>query len=73
MIAEGFKLMLIGMGTVYIFLVLLMILIMISAKIFKRKVSAQKIPVIKEKGLQDLIPVISAAIAAYKSRRKHQL
>ncbi|MFQ5786438.1 MAG: hypothetical protein ACE5H1_00500 [Thermodesulfobacteriota bacterium] len=70
-IIEGLKLMLIGMGIVYIYLVLLMILIIVSAKMFKHRVDLQKISGVRDKGLQEVIPVISAAIAVYKSRRKH--
>ncbi len=62
--------MLIGMGTVYIFLVLLMILIIISAKIFKKRVKVNGLAGVADKGFQDVIPVISAAISAYKSKKR---
>lgn len=70
LVFEGLKLTIIGMTIVYIFLVLLMVLIMISAKIFKQKVEFQKIPIEEGKGLHPPIPVISAAIAAYRARKK---
>ncbi len=70
LVYEGVKLTIIGMTIVYIFLVLLIVLIMISAKIFKQKVEFQKVPVEEGRRTPIPIPVISAAIAAYRSRRK---
>ncbi len=70
LVYEGLKLTIIGMTIVYVFLVLLMVLILISAKIFKQKVGFQKAPVEEDRRMPIPIPVISAAIAAYRSRRK---
>jgi Na+-transporting methylmalonyl-CoA/oxaloacetate decarboxylase gamma subunit len=70
LIYEGVKLTIIGMTIVYVFLILLMVLIMISAKIFKRRVELQKVPVAEGRRMHIPIPIISAAIAAYRSRRK---
>lgn len=70
-IIEGLKLMLIGMGIVYVYLVLLMFLIIVSAKMFEHRVDVKKMSGVRDKGLQGVIPVISAAIDVYKSRRKH--
>jgi Na+-transporting methylmalonyl-CoA/oxaloacetate decarboxylase gamma subunit len=70
LVFEGLKLTIIGMTIVYIFLVLLMVLIMISAKIFKQKVEFQKISIEQGKSINPPIPVISAAIAAYRARKK---
>jgi len=70
LVFEGLKLTIIGMTIVYIFLVLLMVLIMISAKILKQKVEFQKLPVEEGKSLHPPIPVIAAAIAAYRARKK---
>lgn len=70
MIVEGLKLMVIGMAIVYIFLVVLMLLVILSAKIFKGKAT----PVILKNRKtsiknDELTAVISAAIAAYRARK----
>ena len=70
LIYEGVKLTIIGMTIVYVFLILLMVLIMISAKIFKQRVEFQKVPVEEGRRTHIPIPIISAAIAAYRSKRK---
>ena len=70
LVYEGVKLTIIGMTIVYIFLILLMVLIMISARIFKQRVEFQKLPIEEGRRMHLPIPVISAAIAAYRSRRK---
>jgi Na+-transporting methylmalonyl-CoA/oxaloacetate decarboxylase gamma subunit len=70
LVFEGLKLTIIGMTIVYIFLILLMVLIMISAKIFKHKVEFQKVPIEGGKRIRLPIPIISAAIAAYRARKK---
>jgi sodium pump decarboxylase gamma subunit len=70
LVYEGVKLTIIGMTIVYVFLILLMVLIMISAKIFRQKVELQKAPVEEARRMHIPIPIISAAIAAYRSRRK---
>lgn len=71
MIVEGFKLMIIGMVIVYIFLITLMFLVMLTSKFFKGKPSAAT-PT-RTAGKSDgneLIAVISAAIAAYRSKKQ---
>jgi Na+-transporting methylmalonyl-CoA/oxaloacetate decarboxylase gamma subunit len=70
LVFEGLKLAIIGMTIVYVFLTLLMVLIMISAKIFRHKVEFQKVPIGEPKRTHLPIPVISAAIAAYRAKKK---
>lgn len=70
LVYEGLKLTIIGMTIVYVFLILLMVLIMISSRIFKHRVEFQKLPVEEGRRMHLPIPIISAAIAAYRSRRK---
>jgi Na+-transporting methylmalonyl-CoA/oxaloacetate decarboxylase gamma subunit len=70
LVYEGLKLTIIGMTIVYVFLILLMVLIMISARIFKHRVEFQRLQVEEGRRMHLPIPVISAAIAAYRSRRK---
>jgi Na+-transporting methylmalonyl-CoA/oxaloacetate decarboxylase gamma subunit len=70
LVYEGLKLTIIGMTIVYVFLILLMALIMVSAKIFKRRVGFQKAPVQEGRRMHLPIPIISAAIAAYRARKK---
>lgn len=70
LVYEGLKLTIIGMSIVYIFLILLMALIVISAKIFKKRVEFQKVPVQDRRRMHLPVPIISAAIAAYRARKK---
>ena len=69
MILEGAKLMVIGMIIVYIFLLVLMLSVMLSAKLFKdsdvRVSSDSGAP---QKSRRDVIPVIAAAVAAYRAK-----
>lgn len=73
MIIEGLKLMVIGMAIVYLFLVILMILIMFSAKVFKSGTLATT-PYQSSSKTSDseLIAVVSAAISAYRAKRKRK-
>lgn len=69
MILEGVKLMVIGMAIVYIFLLVLMVSVMLSAKLFKDSdVRAPSGPVASKKARRDVIPVIAAAVAAYRAK-----
>lgn len=69
MILEGVKLMVIGMSIVYVFLLVLMISVMLSAKLFKDSdVHAPSDPGASRKSRRDVIPVIAAAVAAYKAK-----
>ena len=71
MILEGLKLMLIGMGIVFFFLILLMVLMIISSAILKQEPVQQKSLALEgDKKFKDLIPIISAAVSAYKSKKK---
>jgi Na+-transporting methylmalonyl-CoA/oxaloacetate decarboxylase gamma subunit len=70
LVYEGLKLTIIGMTIVYVFLILLMALIMISARIFKQSVEFRKVPVEEGKRMHLPIPIISAVIAAYRARKK---
>ncbi len=69
MILEGVKLMVLGMAVVYIFLLVLMLSVMLSAKLFKdsdARVSSDTGASTKSR--RDVIPVIAAAVAAYKAK-----
>jgi len=70
-IFEGLKLMVVGMSIVYVFLVLLMVSIIISSKIFK--VSEQSPvsvgPDTRKDDSSELITVISSAITAYRAKK----
>lgn len=73
MIIEGLKLMVIGMAIVYLFLIILMLLIMFSAKVFKSGALATTPCQIPPKTSDNvLIAVVSAAISAYKVKRKRK-
>jgi len=69
MILEGVKLMVIGMAIVYAFLLVLMLSVMLSAKLFKdsdtRASSDSEAP---QKSRRDVIPIIAAAVAAYRAK-----
>lgn len=69
MITEGLKLMVIGMTIVYIFLITLMLLVILSARILKQKASSapDSQPSQAERQQDDIVAVISAAISRYKS------
>ena len=70
MIIEGLKLMVIGMIIVYIFLIVLMLFVMLSAKLFKGSGLVSAPPVIKEAtDNADIIAVVSAAISKFKSNK----
>ncbi len=70
-IFEGLKLMVVGMSIVYVFLILLMVSIIISSKIFKTAEQATA-PVgpDKEEDTNELITVISSAIAVYRAKKQ---
>lgn len=69
MILEGVKLMVIGMAIVYVFLLVLMLSVMLSAKLFKDSdTSAPPDPGASAKSRRDVIPVIAAAVAAYRAK-----
>ena len=74
MIVEGLKLMVIGMVTVYIFLIVLMFLVMLSARMFKNRfVTLPTTPISSFKPSQkDLAAVISAAIYTYKVKKQYK-
>ena len=70
MITEGLKLMVTGMVIVYIFLIVLMLLVILSSKIFKGTASGSTSKRLKKNlGNDEITVVISAAIAAYKARK----
>lgn len=70
MITEGLKLMVTGMVIVYIFLIVLMLLVILSSKIFKGTATGSASKKLKNNIKNDEITVvISAAIAAYKARK----
>ena len=70
MILEGVKLMVIGMAIVYAFLLVLMLSVMLSAKLFKD--SDARAPsdsgASRKPGRDVIIPVIAAAVAAYRAK-----
>ena len=72
MILEGLKLMLLGMVIVYIFLIVLMIFVFLSSRIFKGSaVPAPSTGVsTASKSADELVAVLSAAISSYRNRKK---
>ena len=72
MILEGLKLMVLGMVIVYIFLIVLMIFVFLSSKIFKNTtVTAPSTGVSPStKSADELVAVLSAAISSYRNRKK---
>ena len=70
MILDGVKLMVIGMAIVYVFLLVLMLSVMLSAKLFKdsdaRASSDSGAP--QQRSRRDVIPIIAAAVAAYRAK-----
>ena len=69
MILEGVKLMVIGMAIVYVFLLVLMLSVMLSAKLFKDSdVRAPSDSGPSTKSRRDVIPVIATAVAAYRAK-----
>lgn len=69
MVIEGLKLMVIGMTIVFLFLIVLMLLVILSARLFKQgAASVPKVTSAPAAGQEsDLIAVISAAISRYRS------
>ncbi len=69
MIIEGLKLMVIGMTIVYIFLIILMLLVILSARLLRnRSVSVSPDTTVETSGRDsDIVAVISAAISRYRS------
>ncbi len=70
MILEGAKLMVIGMAIVYVFLLVLMLSVMLSAKLFKD--SGTGVPLdagASKKSRRNVLPVIATAVAAYRAKR----
>lgn len=69
MVIEGLKLMVIGMTIVFLFLIVLMLLVILSARLFKQGGASvpktTSAPVADQES--DLIAVISAAISRYRS------
>ena len=72
MILEGLKLMVLGMAIVYIFLIVLMVFVFLSSRIFKG--SAVTAPSsgagTTSKSADELVAVLSAAISSYRNRKK---
>lgn len=61
--------MVIGMAIVYVFLLVLMLSVMLSAKLFKDSdVRAPSDTGASTKSRKDVIPVIAAAVAAYRAK-----
>ncbi|MCY3986949.1 MAG: OadG family protein [Candidatus Dadabacteria bacterium] len=70
MIIEGVKLMVIGMAIVYVFLIVLMFSVMLSARLFKDSgAGASAGPVTPVKSRRNVTPVIAAAVKAYRTKR----
>ena len=71
MIIEGLKLMVLGMAVVYLFLIILMLLTVLSSKLFKgHSVVSQSPNLPSTKPGDDIIAVISAAIASFRNKKK---
>lgn len=63
--------MIIGMIIVYIFLLVLMFLVMISAKVFKSSGPTAKSAYVNDISDADIVAVISAAISKFRSGKKN--
>ena len=70
MILEGVKLMIIGMVIVYVFLLVLMLSVNLSAMLFKdgdvRSSDGSAKP---GKARKNIVPIIAAAVLAYRAKR----
>ena len=61
--------MVIGMAIVYVFLLVLMLSVMLSAKLFKDSdARASSDSGASQKSRKDIIPIIAAAVAAYRAK-----
>ena len=61
--------MVIGMAIVYVFLLVLMLSVMLSAKLFKDSdVRASSDSEAPKRSRRDVIPIIAAAVAAYRAK-----
>ncbi|MGH7884971.1 MAG: OadG family protein [Thermodesulfobacteriota bacterium] len=70
MISAGFKLMVIGMAIVYLFLTILMLLINLFSKVFKDRALIVTPKIIKKTvDREELVAVVSAAIEAYRGKK----
>ena len=73
LVAEGLKFMVLGMGTVFLFLILMVIVLNIQAKIinkyFPEKLELKKTPSKKRQSTSDdeVVAVITAAIMKFRS------
>lgn len=70
MIVEGLKLMIIGMIIVYVFLITLMLLVILTSKLFKTQPASSPPRPSKKSDGTELVAVISAAIASYRARKE---
>ena len=70
MILAGVKLMVIGMVIVYVFLLVLMLSVMLSARLFKdgHPRASSDTGASPKSRRRDVIPVIAAAVAAYRAK-----
>ncbi len=69
MILEGVKLMVIGMVIVHVFLLVLMLSVILSARLFKDSgARASSDAATSTKSRRNVIPVIAAAVAAYRAK-----
>ncbi len=69
MILEGVKLMVIGMSIVYVFLLVLMLSVMLSAKLFKDSdAHVSSDAGASPRSRRGVVPVIAAAVAAYRAK-----
>ena len=71
LVAEGFKFMVLGMGTVFMFLILMVFILNIQAKIinkyFPEKPEVKKAPKRKSTNDDEVVAVITAAIMKFRS------
>ena len=72
MILEGLKLMVLGMVIVYIFLIVLMIFVFLSSRIFKGSAITAPSPGLStpSKSADEIVAVLSAAISSYRNKKK---
>jgi len=74
MLIEGLKLLTIGMGIVFIFLLLMYLSIYIQGIFLQEKSLAEyNASIARKKGEIHLIPVITAAVSAFRRDRERQV
>jgi oxaloacetate decarboxylase gamma subunit len=69
LITQGFELMLVGMGTVFVFLTILVFATTAMSKLVSRFFPPEKVPVVVEGVSSEEVAAITAAIARHRQRQ----